>query len=81
MGVHPKGLSGMSDFVAGMLTFIFRALYAVLEIFVTIDRLHRAARVVTGSDRLVDVPPEPKPPSPAAQRSLAEAKARRGTPD
>jgi hypothetical protein len=71
----------MSDFLASILTVIFRALYAVLEVFVTIDRLQHAARLITGSDRLVEVPPDPRPLSPAAQRALAEAEARRAASD
>jgi hypothetical protein len=48
----------------------------VLEIAVAIDRMKHAGRVITGSDKLVGVPPDPKPLPPAAQRALVEADAR-----
>jgi hypothetical protein len=71
----------MSDVIAGLLSLVLPCLYVVLQVGITIDRLRRGARVVTGSDHLVDVPPDPKPLSPAAQRALAEAAARRAASD
>ncbi|SDN69101.1 hypothetical protein [Afipia sp. GAS231] len=67
----------MVDFLWGALTFILRAINLVLRIVVTISRMQRLARLFTGSDAIVTAPPEPKILSPAAQRALAEAEARR----
>jgi hypothetical protein len=66
----------MVDFLTGVLAFIFRGVDFVLNIALTISRMQRLARVYTGSDRFVEVPPEPKILPPAAQRALAEAEAR-----
>jgi hypothetical protein len=41
------------------------------------SRLDRLARWTTGSDAIVEVPPEPKILSPAARRALDEAERRR----
>jgi hypothetical protein len=67
----------MTDLLCGTVIFLLRAIDFVLEIFVTIDRLKRFARLVTGSDKLVQVPADPKPLPAAARRALAEAEARR----
>jgi hypothetical protein len=66
----------MVDFLSSVLAFIFRAVNFVLNIAVTISRMHRLARLFTGSDAIVEVPPDPKVLPPAAQRALAEAEAR-----
>ena len=66
----------MVDFLWGALAFIFRAVNFVLGIAVAISRMQRLARLFTGSDAIVEVPPEPKHLPPAAQRALAEAEAR-----
>ncbi|MEP6836533.1 MAG: hypothetical protein ABJA75_00660 [Bradyrhizobium sp.] len=66
----------MADFFAGVLAVIFGAINVVLELGVSISRMRRFARWVTGSDAIVEVP-EPKILLPAAQRALAEAEARR----
>jgi hypothetical protein len=66
----------MVDFLWGALAFIFRAVNFVPGIAVAISRMQRLARLFTGSDRIVEVPPEPKVLPPAAQRALAEAEQR-----
>lgn len=66
----------MVDFLSGALAFIFRAVKFVLDIAVSISRMQRLARLFTGSDAIVEVPPEPKTLPSAAQRALAEAEAR-----
>lgn len=65
----------MVDWLVGVLAFIFRAVNFVLNIAVSISRMQRLARLFTGSDRIVEVPPDPKVLPPAAQRALAEAEA------
>jgi hypothetical protein len=66
----------MVDFLWGALAFIVRAVNFVLNIAVTISRMQRLARRYTGSEAIVEVPPEPKALPPAAQRALAEAEQR-----
>ncbi len=66
----------MIESLVGVLAFIFRAVSFVLGIAVTISRMQRLARLFTGSDAIVEVPPEPKILPSAAQRALAEAEAR-----
>ena len=67
----------MLDLLWGALVFVVRLIDFVLEIARWITNLQDIARRVTGSDRLVNVPPEPKVMPPAAQRALAEAEERR----
>lgn len=67
----------MADFLLGVVIFIFRTVDFVLDIAISISRMKRVAASVTGADRIVEVPPDPKPLAPAAQRALAEAEARR----
>ena len=67
----------MIEFLWGVLVFILRTINFVLEIAVSISRMQRIARLATGSDEVVEVPPEPKILPPAAQRALAEAEQRR----
>ena len=66
----------MVDFLWGALAFIVRAVNFVLNIVVTVTRMQRLARLFTGSDAIVEVPPETKILPPAAQRALAEAEQR-----
>jgi hypothetical protein len=66
----------MVDFLWGALAFIVRAVNFVLDIAVTISRMRGLARLYTGSDAIVEVPPEPKALPPAAQHALAEAEQR-----
>jgi hypothetical protein len=66
----------MIDFLWGALAFIFRVVNFVLGISVAFSRMQRPARLFTGSDAIVDVPPDPKVLPEAAQRALAEAEAR-----
>ena len=56
-----------------LLNTIFAVVDFVLDVSTAIDRTKRLSRQVTGSDKIVDVPPDPKPLPPAAQRALAEA--------
>lgn len=67
----------MIESLAGALAFIFRAVSFVLGIAVAISRMRRLARLFTGSDAIVEVPPEPKILPSAAERALAEAEQRR----
>ena len=67
----------MLDLLWGALVFVVRLIDFVLEIARWITNLQDIARRVTGSDRLVNVPPEPKVMPPAARRALAEAEERR----
>jgi hypothetical protein len=66
----------MVDFLRGALAFIVRAVKFVLNIVVTVTRMQRLARLFTGSDAIVEVPPDPKVLPSAAQRALAETEAR-----
>ena len=67
----------MDDFLAGVLAFLFGAINVALDIGVSISRMQRFARWVSGSAAIVEVLPDPKVLPPAAQRALAEAEARR----
>lgn len=67
----------MVDFLFNALVFIFRTVNFVLDIAVSVSRMKRVAASVTGADRIVEVPADPKPLAPAAQRALAEGEARR----
>ena len=60
-----------------VLVFIVRTIIFVLDIVVLVSDLFRFGRWATGSDRIVDVPAEPKILSPAALRALDEAEQRR----
>jgi hypothetical protein len=66
----------MIESLVGALAFIFRAVCFVLDIAASISRMQRLARLFTGSDAIVEVPPEPKILPPAARRALAEAEQR-----
>ena len=59
-----------------LLNAIFAVVDFVFDLSVAIDRTKRLSRQATGSDKIVDVPPDPKPLPPAAQRALAEAEER-----
>lgn len=78
----PSGLSRrasrirMVDSLLGVVAFIFRAINFVLDLAISIARMKRFARWITGSDAIVEVPPESTFLPPAAQRALAEAEAR-----
>ena len=67
----------MIEFLWGVLVFIVRMINFVLQIAVSISRMQKLARLVTGSDAIVAVPPDPKVLPLAAQRALAEAEQRR----
>jgi hypothetical protein len=67
----------MIEFLSGVGIFVIRAIDFVLYIVLFFSRLDRLARWATGSDAIVEVPPEPKILSPAARRALAEAERRR----
>jgi hypothetical protein len=66
----------MIELLWGVLVFFARAIVFVLDIVVFVSDLFRFARWVTGSDKLIEVPADPKIVSPAAQRALNEAEAR-----
>jgi hypothetical protein len=67
----------MTDLFWDVLLLIGRAFNFVLEIVVNVSRMRRLAQWFTGSDAIVDVPPEPRILPPAAQRALAESEQRR----
>jgi hypothetical protein len=67
----------MIEFFWGVLVFIVRAINFALDIAVSVSRMRRFARWVTGSDAIVEVPPDPRDVPPAAQRALAETEQRR----
>ncbi|WFU79706.1 hypothetical protein QA645_35245 [Bradyrhizobium sp. CIAT3101] len=59
-----------------LLNAIFAVVDFVFDLSVAIDRTKRLSRQATGSDEIVEVPVDPKPLPPAAQRALAEAEER-----
>ena len=59
-----------------LLNAIFAVVDFVFDVSKAIDSTKRLSRLATGSDRIVDVPPDPRPLPPAAQRALAEAEER-----
>jgi hypothetical protein len=63
----------MFDFLWDVLVFIIRAINFGLDIAVSVSRMQRFARWMTGSAAVVEVPADPKILLPAAQRALAEA--------
>jgi len=56
-----------------LLNAIFTVVDFVFDLSNAIDNTKRLSRQATGSDKIIDVPPDPKPLPPAAQRALAEA--------
>lgn len=67
----------MVDSLLGGLAFIFGAINVALDLAISVSRMQRFARWVTGSDAILEVPPDPKVLPPAAQGALAEAEGRR----
>ena len=67
----------MVDFLSSVLAFVVRAINVVLDLATSFSRMKRSARWATGSDAIVEVPPDPKVLPQAAQHALAEAEARR----
>ena len=59
-----------------LLNAIFAVVDFVFDLSVAIDRTKRLSRQATGSDGIVDVPADPKPLPPGAQRARAEAEER-----
>jgi hypothetical protein len=59
-----------------LLNAIFAVVDFVLDLSIAIDRTKRLSKQATGSDKIVEVPKDPKPLPPAAPRALAEAEAR-----
>jgi hypothetical protein len=66
----------MYDIVVKMLAFILRVVNFALEVTRMFTDARGLAVIVTGSDKIVDVPTDPKPLPPAAQRALREAEER-----
>ena len=66
----------MIEIVWGTPVFLVRAVNFALDIAVFIADSKYLARLATGADKLVEVPADPKPLPPAAQRALAEAEER-----
>ena len=67
----------MLEVVWGIFVFILRAIYVALEVVAFISDIRQLWRWMTGRSNTVEVPPEPKILSPAAQRALDEAEQRR----
>lgn len=67
----------MVDIVLGGLIVLLRIVGVIFRIVQFVWDLQRLARLITGSDRIIAVPPDPKPLPAAARRALAEADARR----
>jgi hypothetical protein len=67
----------MVELLWGIVLFIIRAIIFVLDVAVSISRMQKLARLITGSDAIVAVPPEPKILPPAVQRARAGARPRR----
>lgn len=59
-----------------LLNAIFAVVDFVFDVSMAIDRTKRLSRQASGSDKIVNVPADPKPLPPAAQRALAEAEER-----
>ncbi|MBR0793034.1 hypothetical protein JQ631_28505 [Bradyrhizobium manausense] len=59
-----------------LLNAIFTVVDFVFDLSIAIDRTKRLSQQATGSDKIVEVPPDSKPLPPAAQRALAEAEER-----
>jgi hypothetical protein len=59
-----------------ILNAIFTVVDFVFDLSNAIDSTKRLSRQATGSDKIIDVPHDPKPVPPAAQRALAEAEER-----
>jgi hypothetical protein len=59
-----------------LLNALFTIVDLVCDLTVAIDRTKRLSEMATGSDKIVEVPADPKPLPPAAQRALAEAEER-----
>ena len=69
----------MSDFLLGLVVFVARTVNFVLDLVTGYDRIKRAAVIVSGADKIVPVPADPRPLPPAAERALAEAEQRRAS--
>jgi len=71
----------MLDFLFGILDLFARAIAFVLDVWVSVSRLRQFATIaITGrpdTDPRIEIPPDPKSLSPAAERARAEAEARR----
>ena len=50
----------MFDFLLSAIIFIGRAVNFILDLVLTYTRLRRVAELVTGADRIIAVPPDPK---------------------
>ncbi|MCP3472224.1 hypothetical protein NLM33_18065 [Bradyrhizobium sp. CCGUVB1N3] len=66
----------MIEMVWGFLVFLVRAVNVALDIAIFIADTKYLARLATGADKLVKVPPAPQPLPGAAQRALTEAEER-----
>lgn len=59
-----------------LLNALFTIVDLVCDLTVAIDRTKRLSEMATGSGKVIEVPADPKPLPPAAQRALAEAEER-----
>ena len=55
-----QAANGMIDFLWGIVVFISRAINFALDIAIGYDRMKRLAGQMTGADRIVAVPDDPK---------------------
>lgn len=59
-----------------ILNAVFTVVEGALDLATAIDETKRLSRTITGSDKIVDAPSDPKPLPPTAHRALAEASQR-----
>ena len=59
-----------------LLNAIFTVVDFIFDLSKAIDSTKRLSQQATGSDKIIEVPPDPKPLPPAAQRAHAEAEER-----
>ena len=70
-------ISILVEIIWGFILLVFRGIAELLDFVFFPNNAKRLASQVTGSDKLVDVPADPKVLPPAAERALTEAEQRR----
>ncbi|MBR1132756.1 hypothetical protein [Bradyrhizobium iriomotense] len=74
-------ISILVEIIWGFILLVFRLIAELLDFVLFPNNAKRLAAQVTGSDKFVDVPADPKVLPPAAERALAEAEQRRALTD
>ncbi|WP_298241440.1 hypothetical protein [uncultured Bradyrhizobium sp.] len=74
-------ISILVEIIWGFVLLVFRLIAELLDFVFFPNNAKRLAAQATGSDKLVDVPADPKTLPPAAERALAEAEQRRALTD